>query len=73
MHTTTLRVNGYSVTADGKIECHREAVPDMARAVTAKPRYGHERTAVIRIDLEKDSKPGRELVVSTRITPYFRP
>jgi hypothetical protein len=44
-----LRLNAYSVTADGKIECHREGRDD-------------ERIAVLRIDLARDSKAGRDIV-----------
>ncbi|MGO9930573.1 MAG: hypothetical protein ACLPV8_02000 [Steroidobacteraceae bacterium] len=51
-NTETLRMLGYSA-ADGKLVCQREGVPG---------RYAHEQTGVIRIDLEKDSAPGRELV-----------
>jgi hypothetical protein len=47
--TNTLRLNAYSVTADGKIDCFRESRPD-------------ERTAVLRIDLAEDSKAGHDIV-----------
>jgi hypothetical protein len=47
----TLRQGGYSVDDAGRIQCQREGT-----------RYEQERCAVIRVDLEPDSKRGRELV-----------
>jgi hypothetical protein len=51
-NTTILRMNGYSVDADGSIICARESV--------THKRYAHEQVAIIRIDAG-DSKAVREL------------
>jgi hypothetical protein len=52
---TRLRELGYSADADGNLVCHREAAASFNR-------YLHERCGIIRIDLERDTKPSRELV-----------
>ena len=45
----TLRLAGYSSTPEGHVECYREGHPD-------------ECTGVLKIDIERDTKAGRELV-----------
>ena len=52
--TEQLRFNGYSVDSAGNLICNRVGETDR--------RYAHERTAVIRLDLERDAKPARELI-----------
>lgn len=54
-----LRELGYSVDADGKIICHRR---HETKSAVLPTRYQHERCGVLRIDLDRDSKAGRELV-----------
>ena len=59
---TRLREQGYSVTSDGAIECYRKNPNhDHSRAQPDR-RYLHERTAVIRLTLARDTRGGREVV-----------
>ena len=53
---TQLRQLGYGVDSDGNIVCHREIER------SNEHRYDHERCGVVRIDLERDTKSGRELI-----------
>jgi hypothetical protein len=53
---TQLRQLGYGVDSDGNIVCHREV------GRSNEHRYDHERCGVVRIDLERDTKPARDLI-----------